>query len=81
YTPPGADFFCFEPVDHPINAVNLTGGGDAHGMTVLAHGERLVRRFSFTVERMDMRASASPHRAGARGRTGARGGKGPRART
>jgi aldose 1-epimerase len=80
YTPPGADFFCFEPVDHPINAVNLRGGGDANGMTVLAHGERLVRRFSFTVERMDMRAAATPHRAGVRGRSGARGGKGPRAR-
>lgn len=80
YTPPGADFFCFEPVDHPINAVNLSGGGDANGMTVLAHGERLVRRFSFTVERMDMRAAANPHRKGARGRPGARGGRGARLR-
>ncbi len=80
YTPPGEDFFCFEPVDHPINAVNLRGGGDANGMTVLAHGERLVRRFSFSVERMDLRAAASPHRGGARGRAGARGGKGARAR-
>ncbi|PVX97916.1 aldose 1-epimerase [Paraburkholderia unamae] len=80
YTPPGADFFCFEPVDHPINAVNLHGGADANGMTVLAQGERLVRRFSFTVERMDMRAMASPHRAGARGRAGGRGGKGARGR-
>ena len=26
YTPPGEDFFCFEPVDHPINAMNLAGG-------------------------------------------------------
>lgn len=80
YTPPGKDFFCFEPVDHPINAVNLRGGGDANGMTVLAHGERLVRCFSFTVERMDMREAASPHRASARGRAGARGGKGTRTR-
>ncbi|MFP3798164.1 aldose 1-epimerase [Paraburkholderia sp. SIMBA_027] len=81
YTPPGENFFCFEPVDHPINAVNLAGGGGAHGMTVLAPGERLARRFSFTVERMDLRAAASPHRSGARGRTGARGPKGGRART
>jgi aldose 1-epimerase len=51
YVPPGKDYFCFEPVDHPINAVNLPGGGAAHGMTVLAPGERLARQFSFTVER------------------------------
>ena len=51
YTPPGEDFFCFEPVDHPINAVNLPGGATAHGMTLLAPGERLTRRFAFTVER------------------------------
>jgi len=72
YTPPGQDFFCFEPVDHPINAVNLSGGGGAHGMTVLARGERLVRQFSFTVERLDARAPAKPRRAAsARGRAGA----------
>ena len=51
YTPPGEDFFCFEPVDHPINAVNLPGGADAHGMTVLAPGECLAREFRFIVER------------------------------
>lgn len=78
YTPLGANYFCFEPVDHPINAVNLLGGGDANGMTVLARGERLVRRFSFTVERMDMRAAASSHRAGAGTRARTRGGKGAR---
>ncbi|HVW49592.1 MAG TPA: aldose 1-epimerase [Trinickia sp.] len=50
YTPPGEDFFCFEPVDHPINAVNLPGGASAHGMTVLAPGETLAREFRFTVE-------------------------------
>lgn len=51
YAPAGKDFFCFEPVDHPINAVNLPGGGAAHGMTVLAPGESLSREFRFTVER------------------------------
>ncbi|HEY1609972.1 MAG TPA: aldose 1-epimerase [Paraburkholderia sp.] len=71
YTPPEEDFFCFEPVDHPINAVNLAGGADANGMTVLARGERLVRRFDFTVEQMDVRANASVHRPG-RGVKGAR---------
>lgn len=85
YTPPRADFFCFEPVDHPINAVNLAGGPDANGMTVLARGERLVRRFQFTVEQMDVRAAASVHRQG-RSRAGAadaragRGAKGARLR-
>ena len=81
YTPPEEDFFCFEPVDHPIDAVNLPGGGAAHGMTVLARGERLTRQFAFTVEQMDVRAAASVHRSGrarvgaadARGRGGKRG--------
>ena len=50
YTPPGQDFFCFEPVDHGINAPNLPGGATAHGMTVLAPGERLQRSFRFTVD-------------------------------
>ncbi|MGN6652883.1 aldose 1-epimerase [Trinickia sp.] len=50
YTPPGEDFFCFEPVDHPINAVNLPGGACEHGMTLLAPGETLEREFRFTVE-------------------------------
>ena len=62
YTPPGEDFFCFEPVDHPINAVNLPGGAASHGMTMLARGERLSRSFRFTVERTGLRATA-----GARG--------------
>ncbi|MDS0808541.1 aldose epimerase family protein, partial [Burkholderia cenocepacia] len=61
YTPPGEDFFCFEPVDHPINAVNLPGGAAAHGMTLLAPGERLTRRFAFTVERADARSNAATH--------------------
>jgi aldose 1-epimerase len=51
YTPPNEDFFCFEPVDHPINAVNLPGGAASHGMTILAPGERFARRFSFSIER------------------------------
>ncbi|MGU7783741.1 aldose 1-epimerase [Burkholderia sp. PU8-34] len=64
YTPPGEDFFCFEPVDHPINAVNLPGGAAAHGMTLLAPGERLARRFSFTVGRSDAPARESRRRRG-----------------
>jgi aldose 1-epimerase len=49
YTPAGADFFCVEPVDHLINAHNVAGGPERHGLTVLAPGERLTRRFRFVV--------------------------------
>ncbi|KVQ80626.1 aldose epimerase [Burkholderia multivorans] len=66
YTPPGADFFCFEPVDHPINAVNLPGGAAAHGMTLLAPGERLTRRFAFSVARSDARTGAVAREGGRR---------------
>ncbi|TCK44731.1 aldose 1-epimerase [Paraburkholderia sp. BL8N3] len=65
YAPPGEDYFCFEPVDHPINAVNLPGGGEAHGMTVLAPGEKLAREFRFTVERTGEAARRSRPRAAA----------------
>jgi aldose 1-epimerase len=36
-----ADFFCFEPVSHAVDAVNLPGGGEMHGLKVLEPGERL----------------------------------------
>ncbi|HVE08234.1 MAG TPA: aldose 1-epimerase [Paraburkholderia sp.] len=58
YTPTGKDFFCFEPVDHPINAMNLPGGAAEHGMTMLSRGERLSRTFRFTVEHTGLRAVA-----------------------
>lgn len=44
YAPPGRDFFCFEPVDHPVNAHNLPG---LPGLTVLAPGDTLERRWVF----------------------------------
>jgi aldose 1-epimerase len=50
YVPEGRDFFCFEPVDHPINAVHLPGGAVANGMTELTPGESLERAFAFRVE-------------------------------
>ncbi len=50
YTPAGENWFCFEPVDHPIDAVNLPGGAVRHGMTALAPGARLTRTFRFTVD-------------------------------
>lgn len=49
YAPPGADFFCFEPVDHAINAHNLDGGAVRNGLTRLEPGKTLKRHVSFTV--------------------------------
>jgi aldose 1-epimerase len=53
YVPAGESFFCFEPVDHPINAVHLPGGPLANGMTDLAPGASLERCFAFRVEAID----------------------------
>ncbi|WP_306393020.1 aldose 1-epimerase [Telluria beijingensis] len=44
YAPPGRDFFCFEPVDHPINAHNMTG---YPGLSILPPGASLRRRVLF----------------------------------
>lgn len=44
YAPPGRDFFCFEPVDHPINAHNMPG---YPGLTVLAPGASVTRSVVF----------------------------------
>ena len=49
YTPEGADFFCFEPVDHLINAHNAPGGAEQNGLSMLAPGGRLSRSFRFSV--------------------------------
>jgi aldose 1-epimerase len=49
YAPGGRDFFCFEPVDHPINAVHLPGGAAAHGMTMLLPQTTMRRRYVFSV--------------------------------
>lgn len=49
YTPADRNFFCFEPVDHPINAVHLPGGATDNGMTMLPPRATLRRRFSFSV--------------------------------
>jgi aldose 1-epimerase len=48
---PGADssFFCFEPVTHAIDAHNLPRGPEAHGLVILAPGERLVAECRFRV--------------------------------
>jgi aldose 1-epimerase len=36
-----ADFFCFEPVTHPVDAHNLPGGAKANGLTVLEPMEEM----------------------------------------
>lgn len=42
FSPAGdADFFCFEPVSHPVDAFNLPEGPEAHGMKALAPGQSL----------------------------------------
>ncbi|HEY8609494.1 MAG TPA: aldose 1-epimerase [Noviherbaspirillum sp.] len=46
YRPPGLDFFCFEPITHPINAFHMPG---QPGLAVLAHGESLALRAKFLV--------------------------------
>lgn len=42
-----ADFFCFEPVTHPVDAHNRPGGPAAHGLSILASGETLAVRCRF----------------------------------
>lgn len=44
YAPAGRDFFCFEPVDHAVNAHNLPRGAARNGLTTLAPGQTLSRR-------------------------------------
>jgi aldose 1-epimerase len=36
-----ADFFCFEPATHPVDAHNLPGGAEANGLTVLEPKEEM----------------------------------------
>lgn len=45
-----ADFFCFEPVSHAVDAHNLGGGMAKHGLCLLRHGEELAvaTRFAIT---------------------------------
>ena len=49
FTPPGADFFCVEPVSHCTDAVNMAAAGrNDTGMAVLSPGERLSGTVTFT---------------------------------
>ena len=43
FSPAGdADFFCFEPVSHPVDAFNLAGGAEKHGMKILGPDETVT---------------------------------------
>jgi aldose 1-epimerase len=44
-----ADFFCFEPVTHPVDAFNLPGTAEDHGLKILAPGETLAVESRITV--------------------------------
>ncbi len=46
HRPPGLDYFCLEPVTHPINAFHMP---DQPGLTVLEHGDSLALRAKFLV--------------------------------
>lgn len=47
-----ADFFCFEPVTHPVDAHNRSGGPEANGLSVLEPGEALTISCRFTPNRL-----------------------------
>ena len=45
-----ADFFCFEPVSHPVDAHNLPGGPGDNGLAILRPDESLSVECRFSVE-------------------------------
>jgi aldose 1-epimerase len=49
----GADFFCFEPVSHPVDAHNLPGGPEANGLTILAPQETMFASCRFRPRRVN----------------------------
>ena len=46
-----ADFFCFEPVSHPVDAFNLPGEPTSHGLVILEVGERTHASATWTADR------------------------------
>jgi aldose 1-epimerase len=47
-----ADFFCFEPVTHPVDAHNRPGGPAANGLTILAPREAMAATCRFRPRRL-----------------------------
>jgi aldose 1-epimerase len=59
-----ADFFCFEPVTHPVDAHNLKGGAQANGLIALRPGEEIALSVRFTPRAFPgSRSEAPPHHA------------------
>jgi aldose 1-epimerase len=53
YSPSGnADFFCFEPVTHPVDAHNLPEGSRANGLVILAPGQPMSAACLFRARRL-----------------------------
>jgi aldose 1-epimerase len=50
-----AEFFCFEPVSHPVNAHHLPPGPEAHGLVILAPGETLTAECRFRLREIPSR--------------------------
>lgn len=50
YIPPGRDFLAVEPVQNVTDALNRMETEPDHGMTILAPGETMAARMTFTVE-------------------------------
>lgn len=50
FSPEGRDFFCFEPVSHPINALNALTPDDANAMAVIAPGETFAAWMTLRAE-------------------------------
>ncbi len=46
YRPPGLEFFCLEPITHPINAFHMP---EQPGLAYLGHGDSLALRAKFLV--------------------------------
>lgn len=53
YAPTGADYLCVEPVSHRLDAVNLSEGGEGHGMRLLAPGETARISLRIVVEPLE----------------------------
>lgn len=46
YRPPGLDYFCLEPITHPINAFHMP---NQPGLVFLSHGDSLALRTKFLI--------------------------------
>ena len=61
-----ADFLCFEPVTHPVDAHNLPGGPEANGLIVLAPQEAMSAACRFRPRRLERGSAARRQGPGAK---------------